>query len=337
MKTTTREFSRTFEDRNMGFVNAPQSQSKPSRVGFLLLENFSLPCFTQALDVLVTANLISPGSVKVHTFTHDHTEVMSDLAIPIRPDTPLTDVRLSDLDIMIICGGLRAARTIPQWLMALLRKLAKLPIMLGGLWNGAWYLGTAGLLDGYRCAIHPEQRIALSERAPNTNVSNEALAFDRNRLTASTPAAAFQMMIQWLATNHSPKLANAVDDKLDGDQAKFRSYHKSNQPRVSRVLREIITLMEANLEEPLEQEQLSKMVGLSIRQIQRLFKEQLKTTPQKYYFQLRITESRRLLQNSNASIFDVALACGFVSCTHFSRTYSAFFGHPPSKEVRYDF
>ncbi|PVZ42535.1 GlxA family transcriptional regulator [Pseudomonas sp. CC120222-01a] len=336
MNTITREFSRTFADRNLGFITQERTERKTSRVGFLLLENFSLPCFTQALDVLVTANLISPGAVRVHTFSYNHAEVMSDLGIPIRPDTPLTDIRLSDLDLMVICGGLRAARTVPNWLSGLLKKIAKLPIALGGLWNGAWYLGAAGLLDGYRCAIHAEQRTALAERAPYANVSHDPLVFDRNRMTSATPNGAFDMMIRWLSHGASPQLADAVLDTLDSDQSKHRSFQKPQQPKVSKALREVIALMEANLEEPLCPEQLAQVVGLSIRQIQRLFKDQLNTTPQKYYFQLRITEARRLIQNSNASIFDVSIACGFVSCTHFSRSYSAFFGHPPSKEVRYE-
>ncbi|WHH49654.1 hypothetical protein QFA96_16320 [Pseudomonas sp. Ap32] len=122
MKQITREFSRTFTDRNWGFITQERSEGRTSRVGFLLLENFSLPCFTQALDVLVTANLICPGAVHVHTFSHNHIEVMSDLGIPIRPDTPLTDLRLSSLDLIVICGGLRAARTLPNWLSSLLKK-----------------------------------------------------------------------------------------------------------------------------------------------------------------------------------------------------------------------
>ncbi|MDZ3991318.1 GlxA family transcriptional regulator [Pseudomonas sp. Teo4] len=336
MKTVTREFSRTFVDRNLGFITQAHAERKTSRVGFLLLENFSLPCFTQALDVLVTANLISPGAVRVHTFSHNHAEVMSDLGIPIRPDTPLTDIRLADLDLMIVCGGLRAARTVPNWLSALLKNISKLPIALGGLWNGAWYLGAAGLLDGYRCAIHAEQRTALAERAPYARVSQESLILDRNRMTSATPAGAFEMMIRWLNVGAGPQLADAVLDTLDSDQSKLRSFQNPQHPKVSKMLREVIALMEANLEETLNPEQLAEVVGLSIRQIQRLFKDQLNTTPQKYYFQLRITEARRLIQNSSASIFDVSIACGFVSCTHFSRSYSAFFGHPPSKEVRYE-
>lgn len=336
MTITTRAFSHTFKERNLGFMTQPVVRPKPSRVGFLLLENFSLPSFTQALDVLVTANLIAPGSIRVHTFSHNHAEVMSDLAIPIRPDTPLTDMRLGDLDIMVVCGGLRAARIVPGWLTSLLKRLAKCPVVLGGLWNGAWYLGSAGLLDGYRCAIHPEQRIALAERVPHALVTHDALVLDRDRLTAASPAGAFDMMLQWLNIGYDQALADAVLDTLDHDQSKFRSFQKPLQPKVSRPLREIIKLMEANLEEPLSPGHLSQAVGLSVRQVQRLFKDQLDTTPQKYYFQLRITEARRLIQNSNASIFDVSIACGFVSCTHFSRSYSAFFGHPPSKELRYE-
>ncbi|NIE78380.1 GlxA family transcriptional regulator [Pantoea sp. Ap-967] len=336
MKTSTRTFNRTFADRNLGFIRQAQTEQPASRVGFLLLEHFSLPSFTQALDVLVTANLIAPGSVRVHTFSHDHAEVMSDLGIPIRPDTPLTDIRLADLDFLVLCGGLRAARTVPGWLAALLRKIARLPITLGGLWNGAWYLGAAGLLDGYRCAIHAEQRTALAERVPHANVCHDALAFDRDRVTSASPSGAFDMMIRWLGHGLGAQLAGAVLDTLDGDQNKHRSVHKPQQPKVSKPLREVIGLMEANLEEPLNPVQLAQAVGLSIRQVQRLFKEQLNTTPQKYYFQLRITEARRLIQNSSASIFDVSIACGFVSCTHFSRSYRAFFGHPPSQEIRHD-
>lgn len=320
----------------MKYMSSAEEIQKTSRIGFLLLDNFSLPCFTQALDVLVTANLIKPGSVRVHTFSHRHSEVMSDLAIPIRPDTPLTDIRISDLDLMIICGGLRSPRAVPHWLTALLRKLATLPMALGGLWNGAWYLGKAGLLEGYRCAIHHEQRIALSERFPNSNVSLDTLVFDRDRLTAATPAGAFQMMIKWLSQCSGTKLADAVLEMLDHDQSRFRSSVETRHQRLTGPLREVITLMESNLEDPLDPEQLSHYVGLSLRQIQRLFRDQLATSPQKYYLQLRVKESRRLIQNSNAAVTDVALACGFVSSSHFSRCYSTLFGHPPSKEVRYE-
>lgn len=330
MNTGLNDFGRTLQRP------LPLGRHRTSRIGFLLLDNFSLPCFTQSLDVLMTANLIRPGSVKVHTFSHTHTEVMSDLAIPIRPDTPLTDIRLADLDLMLVCGGLRTPRTVPLWLVNLLQKLAAWPMSLGGLWNGAWYLGRAGLLDGYRCAIHAEQRMALSERSPNANVTLDNVVFDRDRITAASPAGAFEIMTQWLAKACDPDLAEAVVSLLGYDQTRFRKPRISHRQKLSKPLRELISLMEANLEEPLEPEQLAGYAQLSTRQVQRLFRDQLDTTPQKYYLQLRVTEARRLIQNSSLSMLDVALACGFVSGSHFSKCYSDSFGYPPSREVRHD-
>ncbi|MFS2068113.1 GlxA family transcriptional regulator [Pseudomonas sp. CT11-2] len=309
---------------------------KVSSIGFLLLDNFSLTCFTQCLDVLVTANQIRPGAVKISTFSRNDSEVLSDVGIPIRPDTPLTDIRISDLDLMVVCGGSRTPRTVPHWLIRLLHKLASLPIALGGLWNGAWYLGKAGLLDGYRCAIHAEQRIALAEYVPNTTVTLDTVVVDRDRLTASTPAGAFQVMIKWLHKSVDHEVAAAVSDVLDSEQSRFRTTAKTQNLKVTAPVREVITLMESNLEEPLDLDQLAHCVKLSRRQIQRFFQSQIGTPPQKYYLELRLTEAKRLIQNSSFAMIDVAIACGFVSAGHFSRRYSALFGHPPSKESRYE-
>ncbi|QXI30571.1 GlxA family transcriptional regulator [Pseudomonas vanderleydeniana] len=336
MNNIKRTFSPTFQDRNFQYLEQPRTRPSTRTIGFLLLDNFSLPCFTQALSVLKTANSIQPGSTRVHTFSYSNTEVMSDLAIPIRPDTPLTDVRLAGLDLMIICGGIQTPRTFPAWLSTLLQRLSKLSIALGGLWNGAWYLGQSGLLDGYRCAIHPEQRMALSEHFPNTSVTQENGVFDRDRITAATPAGAFKVMTQWLGIGCGQKLADAVVDLLDGDPSRFRSASSDQHRTLSGPIREIIALMEANLEETLSPEQLAFYAGLSTRQIQRLFKIHLDTTPQRYYLQLRVTEARRLIQHSAMPLIDVAIACGFATGSHFSKVYSDFFSYPPSRETRFE-
>lgn len=309
---------------------------RPFCIGFLMLENFSLTCFSQSLDVLATANLVRPGSVKVQTFSRTESEVMSDLGIPIRPDTPLTDIRISSLDLMIVCGGFRTPRVVSPWLISLLQRLARFPVTLGGIWNGAWYLGKSGLLDGYRCAIHSEQRVALAEHSPNTSVTQEIAVCDRDRLTAATPAGAFQMMVRWLSVAFDQTLADGVVALLDYDQSRFSQFVPLEKQPICTPIRDVVMLMEANLEDPLDPAQLASSVGLSVRQVQRLFKEELNTTPQKHYLYLRISAAKRLIQNSRMTMVDVALACGFVSASHFSRCYSELVGHAPSKETRYE-
>ena len=97
-------------------------------------------------------------------------------------------------------------------------------------------------------------------------------------------------------------------------------------------LREVVTLMEANIDEPLTIEQLCDYAGRSRRHVERLFRAELDTAPMRYYLELRITKGRRLLQHSILSVLEVSVACGFTSVTHFSKRYSAYFGYPPSKE-----
>lgn len=313
-----------------------QALRKPTSVGFLLLDNFSLTCFAQSLDVLVTANLVEPGAVKTYTFSQHDGVVVSDLGIPVKTDTPLTEVRLHGLDLLVVCGGLRAPRLALPWLTKLLHTLAHLPIALGGLWNGAWYLAKAGLLDGYRCAIHSEQRAALAESAPKALVSMDSVVLDRDRLTASTPAGAFQFMIRWLQAALDNQVADAVYNLLANDQCRQFSAANGRGLKLSPPLQTIVDMMKANLEEPLGMDHMAACVSLSRRQIERAFREQIGKPPQRYYFELRLTEAKRLIKHSNLPIIGVAIACGFVSTLHFSRSYKGFFGVSPSREQRYE-
>ena len=95
-----------------------------------------------------------------------------------------------------------------------------------------------------------------------------------------------------------------------------------------------ISEMEANPEYPLRPSELAQKVGLSTRQLERLFRSYLQCTPTRYYLKLRLERARHLLKQTSMSVFDVALACGFVSASHFSKCYREFYGHAPREERR---
>ncbi|MCJ8207926.1 GlxA family transcriptional regulator [Pseudomonas sp. RGM2987] len=323
------------QGKNLRFLQADKAvPARQTRAGFLLLEHFSLPAFTQVLDTLVTANLLRPGLFSTTTFGLDGAEIVSDLGLVIRPDAVLGPDALKGLDLLVICGGYRTELNADEELIAWLRGAAARGISLAGLWNGSWFLGVAGLLDGYRCAIHPEHRPALAELAKATQVTSEALVIDNDRLTASSPAGAFQMALSWIGGLHGKALVEGIEDILSFEESRYRRVKVSPMVCVSAPLREVIALMEANLEEPLEIDELALYAGRSRRQLERLFKEQLGTPPQRYYLELRITEARRLLQHTELSQTEVLVACGFVSPSHFSKCYSAYFGYRPSMERR---
>ena len=330
-----RTFGSALHGPNSRFIPADLETGGPGlNVGFLLLEHFSLLAFTQALDALVTANLIQPGAFSHSTCSLDSAALTSDLAILIGPSASLSECVAQPLDLLVICGGLRTPLTLPEDLATNLQELARRKVALAGLWNGAWFLGRAGLLDGYRCAVHPEHRAALAEIARHGQVSSEAYCIDRDRLSAASPAGALSMMLEWIGQRRGPALAEGITAILAFESSRYRRTTPAAQANISEPLREAITLMSANLEEPLSQDQLAAYVGRSKRQIGRLFQRQLNTTPVRYYLELRITESRRLLQHSDLPIMDVAVACGFVSASHFSKCYRSFFGYGPSREKR---
>lgn len=333
-----RTFSGGIKGKNLRYLPGEHgSKASSADVGFVLLEHFSLPAFTQALDTLVTANLLQPGAFKPHTFTLDGDEVISDLGIVIRPDTALPDFPVEQLRLLVICGGLRTPLRGNATLRKLLIRAAEQGVTLAGLWNGAWFLGHAGLLDGYRCAIHPEHRPALAEAARYSQVTSESFMVDRDRYTAASPNGAFNMVLAWVGQHHGPALVDAIVDILAFEVSRYRRVNPTLRVKMAAPLRKVVELMEANLEEPLGLDQLAEYVGVSRRQIERLFKDQLGTTPLRYYLELRVTEGRRLLQHSTLPVVDVAVACGFVSPSHFSKCYTAYFGHSPSREKRLEF
>ena len=129
-----RNFCGTIKGKNLRYLkdDSPAPASR-SAVGFILLDHFSLPSFTNALDALVTANLLRADLYSTCTFTLDGQEVMSDLGIIIRPDHDLATYPLADLKLLVVCGGLRTPLRADAQLRTLLKKVADKGVALAGL------------------------------------------------------------------------------------------------------------------------------------------------------------------------------------------------------------
>ena len=90
--------------------------------------------------------------------------------------------------------------------------------------------------------------------------------------------------------------------------------------------------MEANIKEPINQADLAAYLGISTRQLQRLFKRYLNCSPSRYYLQLRLQRAKDLLQQTSLNILEITSESGFISVSHFSKSYKLYFGYPPSYE-----
>lgn len=94
-----------------------------------------------------------------------------------------------------------------------------------------------------------------------------------------------------------------------------------------------VKLMEGSIEEPIPVNELSKKVGLSTRQLERIFNDVFNTSPARFYRQLRIKRARVMLVETQMSLADVASATGFTAASTLSKAFRDEFGESP-REVR---
>ena len=282
--------------------------------------------FTNAVEVLRMANDLSGEALYRWTvYSSDGAPVAASNGFTIG-QTHRFDEQAPP-DILFVCGGVDIGAAVDDSVLRVLKAAARAKIPLGALCAGSLALAKAGLLDGYRCAIDRENRLALHGRFPRITFSQELLVIDRDRYTCSGGTAPLDLLLNIIAPRIGQSIVARISEQLIlATAARLGFNHKA--------LSEAAALMEGNIEEPLSLEDLAGKVSLSPRQLQRMFRHYLSVTPTQYYLNLRLRRARELLLQTAMSIMDVTLACGFQSPCHFSKSYRMLFGHSPSAERR---
>ena len=188
--------------------------------------------------------------------------------------------------------------------------------VLAGLDAGAAQLAACGLLDGLAEA-HPAVAWAngLWEISP-----------DGRRLSSAGGLASVDLCGAWLAAQHGERLGQELAQWLglsglrprdERQRAGYSERRGAGSPKLA---------------EALPTEEVAQLVGVSRRQLERLFKQHLDSLPSRHYLELRLARAQRLLQQSSQSILQIGLSCGFSSGPHFSNAYKSHFGHTPRDE-----
>jgi transcriptional regulator GlxA family with amidase domain len=319
------------------FTPGAQPQNPvPRSIGFLLLDNFTLISLASAVEPLRMANQLSGKELyRWHTLTQSGQPVCASDGLQITPDAGLSNAPV--LDAVIVCGGVDIQHSVTREHLHWLQVQARHGRQMGAVCTGSWALAKAGLLDGYDCSVHWEFLAAMQEAFPRAAVTTRLFSIDRNRSTSSGGTAPMDMMLHLIGREHGRELAAGISEMFIYERIRNEQDHQrvplkhmlgTNQPK----LQEIVALMEANLEEPIDLDQLALYVDVSRRQLERLFQKYLHCSPSRYYLKLRLIRARQLLKQTSMSIIEVASVCGFVSTPHFSKCYREYFGIPPRDE-----
>jgi transcriptional regulator GlxA family with amidase domain len=308
----------------------------PQKIGFVVVPGFSMIALMSAVEALRLANHLSGQALyRWPIFSIDGQPVHASNGFPMAPEGDLEAA--AGLTTVAVCAGHDPHKVPGKLLTPWLRRMDRKGVDIGALCTGSYILARAGLLDGYHCTIHWENLAGFAEDFPEIEVTTELFEIDRQRFTCAGGTAGIDMMLNVIAMQHGHELAAKVADQFMHERIRDQHDHQ----RISLPARlgvrhpkllSVIELMEKHLEEPLSRAELARMAGLSTRQLERLFRKYLYRSPARYYLELRLNKARLLLLQTNMSVIDVALACGFVSASHFSKCYRDFFGRTPRKE-----
>lgn len=207
-------------------------------------------------------------------------------------------------------------------------------VPIAGLAGGLYSLARSGVLDGRRCAVHWEHFPDFSEWFFETKARQTAFEIDGELYTCAGGNAPFDMFLRIVEDDLGRDVANRVCEVALSERVREAGERQRLplQTRVgidNRLLIDIIEQMEANIAEPLKLAEMTPSTGLSRRQVERLFKREMGRSPKRYYLQMRLERANLFLVNSTLPVFEIAVACGFSSASHFSRTYREIYGCTP--------
>ncbi len=308
----------------------------PRRFVFLLLDRFTMLAFASAIEPLRIANRVAGKTLYTWALVGEggETAVCSN-GTAFRLDLGLDEIDRDD--ILLVCGGIDVQRATTRGVLNWLRREARRGVTVGGLCTGAHALAKAGLLDGKRATIHWENQDGFLEEFEEVRLTKSVFVMDGNRWSTAGGTASLDLMLKVIAADHGEDLANTVADQLiynsirtdqDTQRLSIPTRIGVRHPKLSQV----IQTMEGNIEDPMSPADLAERVGMSTRQLERLFRRYLNRSPKRYYMELRLQKARNLLMQTDMSVINVALACGFASPSHFSKCYRAHYSTTPYRE-----
>ncbi|MCP4328217.1 MAG: GlxA family transcriptional regulator [Alphaproteobacteria bacterium] len=307
-------------------------------IGFLLVPEFSNICFASTLEPLRATNRMADQALyRWRLYTTEGESVAASSGFRIAVDGPLTTAACPP--VLFVIASFNPDHACTPRLIGILRHLSRRGTQFGGLDTGSHILARAGLLDGYKATIHWEDLTTFGEAFPNVEVLPDRYVIDRNRFTAGGGTTSLDLMLHLVRVQHGLRLALDTAGQLiyGHDMPSTDPQHSVSIQQLeisSPPLARAIELMESQIEEPVTVANIARRVDANQRDLERLFKKYLMTTPMRYYLDLRLRLAHRMLRQTKWTVAEIAVRCGFNSASALARAFRARFNLSPTAARR---
>lgn len=307
---------------------------KTCRVGLLPIQDFAMMSYAALVEPMRAANILAGRELyEMINIGSSISAIASSGAASVTPQTTIKSVPKLDF-LFVIAGGDPASyknKNVFNWLA----RMARQGVTLGGVSGGPLILAKAGLMDGRRMTVHWEHAEALSEISPQLLLEHSLYVIDRDRVTCAGGTAAMDLMHFLITEHHGGPFAQLVSDWFMHTETRpsagpQRAGLVERIGTTSPAILDAVQAMEANVASPLNLARLAEIARVSPRQLNRLFGEKLGRTVMQYYRELRLEKASNLMRNSPLSLTEIALAAGFAGSSHFSKSFSEYYGQSPS-------
>lgn len=319
-------------------VGGPPGEISLRKLAMLLLPEFSNFGFAAVTEPLFVANWLAQRALfEWHTISADGEPVRASNGSTVAVDG---DLALGDeCASVFVLASFEPARTarnraVVRWL----KRIARSGVELVGIENGSLALAEAGLLDQHPAAVHWDNLAGFQELFPRIRVAQSRYSFSKNRVTCAGAAAILDMMVAWIGQHEDPGTASEVSRHLllSSRSSEPGAAHpgKRSSSNPDALINRARSVMQAHVDEPLSCEAVAQQLDISLRQLERHFKQMLGHAVHGEYMLIRVEKAHQYLQQTGLTVTEVAALTGFSSVEYFSKVYRRVFGVLPSSDRR---
>lgn len=309
------------------------SALEPLDVAFVLLPKFTMLAFSSAIEPLRMANQLAQQVLfRWQVLSDDGTPVACSNGVPIMVDGAWSAAKPEGM--VLVCSGVepegKASQALGDWLRSLWRRGR----VVGGLCTGAYALAQAGILKGHRFTMHWDNIDAFAENHPDLLPARQVFCIDDRVMTCAGGVAAADLMLKLINDRFGAALGQEVmnmcllTQRRQEEDLQTTSLAARLGTRHDKLL-QAAAYLEAHIEEDFDLDACAAHLMLSRRQIERLFNRYLNITPVRYMNDLRLARGRSLLAETDMKVTEVAVACGYASTSHFSKSFRKKYGTSP--------
>jgi AraC family transcriptional regulator, carnitine catabolism transcriptional activator len=236
---------------------------------------------------------------------------------------------------LFVCAGNPAKAATSPAIVTAVERHYRFGGIVGGICTRAFALARASLLTARRFTLQWENQPGFAEIFPGLTPTSNRFETDGRVITCGGGAASTDMMLSIIAADHGPDFAAMVSEMclrtlMSGTNSQQKSSLAALMSSRNPVLIATVTSMNRHIENTLSLDQLADAAGYSRRHLERLFRDATGQTPADFYRNLRLDHGRNLLCTTELGLQEGALACGFGSTSHFSKSFKAKFLTAPT-------